>query len=697
MAEETEEKQKVQPTPAGMVGFYDMGADLKEQGLELVDVTPEGDPIVVDPSNDFVKFTISSSEILNAAQEKGIYQPGDEVDYNTPDNPVNYSPMGPIERAWFGHAGKRSVKAQEEYLQKEFGKNNVKRRRDKEGDLSFSVRKGDKGKVWYNADPEHSWKKTLTGGAFDEASGEVFQYIGAHGSKTVGALAVVAAVGSGVGIIPAAIASGVGAVTGESTELGAELLLGNDISPEEMHQRLTGAAIFGATQEFGGRAASKVIGKTIEFTAKTLSVLKNSNSVVARKMFKMLSRQDDALVLARIDDIPKTARFDQIAREDAFRGFRQDRLLNANQDAVKQLVDDASDAMVNVQKQYGELAEKFRKGTKGKFESAPSDFVKRLNEKGMMTEKFELNPAKPGEPGIRLKGADKEAMNEALVSMRNIRARGNKITYDELIREQSNVNSLLYKRTGKSELSDSVWSDIQLLSKDIQDVLNKGIAAANDPALIVEKQALDKLYEPSKKLLNEFRKASNKEAKYDLFLNRIKKADGSFNSEAATSLSNLLKVKDPTGDILRRESARQAVPLFGSRGTIPTSPRAATAIVKAGAGLKKAARESISLGPVGVGIKRKIGDAPIVKQGAEGVRKLDEALTAKVIPFMHKTVQQLNKMDPGFKKALLGGSQGAEVLNAIQLNSIDAALLEESTTRQLVEEGTAVGNEPNGQ
>jgi len=631
-----------------------------------------------------------------------------------PYSAIPESPLGIIDRARLGWA--KTPAAQKQMLEEEFGKDNIQLIKGEHG-AGFVVKQKD-GR-WYEVDPHFSWDLSgkgalagaLTGGAvagpagflgggiaggvapsfmdggnLKDLPGDVAQYAGEYGLKTLAALKGGAAgatslgavgamggpIGAGLGAVVGGVAgAGLGAVGAEGAETlarmgGSVAGLGGDASipkdNEELSQQLQASFLFGASQEAGGRLLGFGAKKSVDVLAGTLERLKSSpaGKALASKVLGTISGLGENLTRVRVENPLAMVPFDKMAAQDVKMG--KDTLYQAMKGKVLQGYEALKGAQRRLGSQYDPI-EARAMGLKFQPTEAVDGFMYGLKNSRFLTSSGKLvDASKPGAVERAIEPSEKKVLNMLMNQARTMHQRiaeGKHVTFQEIKNLKANLNNAIGNR---EKVLDPELRKLMIDFRNGLDDHWQGALEKVDPAKYQLLLELNKKWGPVKEMMEDLGSHAD-DGRVDAFLKRIIRQDGTFDSGLMSGLSELLGTANPTDDILRMHVARKSTNLWGGKkmfgvpvGSPALARGAATGFSTAKAGVTELA----------TGVKKSLPEVPYLGMAHKWMR----GLTPEQRKVMLSDPELLGQME----RIIMGGVMGEKEAEGQLLNQAEQVL-----------------------
>lgn len=616
-------------------------------------------------------FGGANAETRSPEQRQAMLEPSIMADGSVPMGAIPESPLSILDRARLGWV--RTPANQQKVLESHYGSGNVQLLQTGADEAGFVVREKD-GK-WYQADPHLAWSKLgpLSYPTMDhknmsdlvkDAPGDLAQFAGEYGLRAAGAAV---AVGQAAPLIAAsgpfapvtAIgAAGVGAAGAEGADMLTRMAMPKDTTGTDMatfqqlpHQ-MSAAFLFGAEQEAGGQLF-KIGGKAgIAALAKTVTALSDTpgGRYLASKILGGISGQGEAMARIRVEDPLGVAKYDSVAFDDAVNNTNK--LGDQMKDTVQGLYRSYQERKAMVfGRQYDAIEAEASKlkfdpmhmdPVDGKLPMDPvSDMLGQLKSGGYMRDGKVIDWRNSSNVERSLSGKEQATLNYIKAQGVNIARKtstGEGLEFQEMKNLIGTIDKTLYEQDGIQDANlRRILGDFRMGLK------NKVVSTLKDanPEMAKKYVELDQKYGPAKSLMEDL-STLTEDQKVDGFIKKIKKDDGSFNSDLLGNLSDLLGTKDPTGELLKMHVAQNSTDFLGGKKMlkiIPGSPlmvsRATTAYSQAKAGaanltgtvpylnetmkflknLPEGSRKALLQNPAAVdNISRMVGSASIAEQ-----------------------------------------------------------------------------------
>lgn len=525
---------------------------------------PEPDPMIA-PSEGIFK----GSDLSMLRNVKGAEGTSDEyrsrVAGMTPMNPIPESPLGIMDRARLGWA--KTPAAQKNLLESKFGADNVKL----EGG-EFIVKQDGK---WRQVDPAFSWNMS---GGMSDIGGDIGQFAGQYGLKSVAAArggvagfqagAVAGPWGMAAGTL---IGAGLGAVAEDSVEnvgrLAANKLGYGDAASlpqnsEEVAKQSVASFLFGAEQELGGRIAHGLGTGTVKALSGTLKRLGATpeGKQLASKLLSVVSGRPEIESRIRVEDPTAIVPYDLQARNDAL--HNTDTLYSKMKGMVQDTFDTFKGKLRSIGKEY-EPIEEVAHTLDYQPQDAVTGTLNELNSNGYIKDGKVVNYEASGGVERGISASEQGVLKYTVTQLNNIARKlnaGDSVSY----REMQNVISTIDSRLSDHGASIADGNLRRILTKFRADLKTNLVATLHeaDPDMAKAYTTLNSKYGPAKELMEHLASKTD-DQRVDAFIGKVLKADGKFDSELMTSLSNTLGTADPTPDLLRAHVARNSTEFWG--------------------------------------------------------------------------------------------------------------------------------------
>jgi len=483
---------------------------------------------------------------------------------SSPETSIGKSPLTALERGAFGWL--RTPDIQEKLLKRKFGPKNIVFVAG-EGEGKFSIKQDDG--LWYEADPGFKWDLQGMKQNLEDLPKDMAEFIGRYGTRIAGATAGAARAGASTAglspfiAVPSAIAgAGAGAAAAEAADIAARKAISSELdiaeSPEEVMQRIGAAFLFGAETEAGGAFLKGAV-KGLSGTLKRLSSTPEGKSAATDFLTMVAGKgeKNRPLIRARVENPLETASFDEIALKDVVNNTNM--LQKTMQQEIEIFSKKASRALKLKGKALGNIE---RIADKGNFNPASSvdRFNKNLQELRITDNQGNFLRTTTDQLARELAVPEEEAL-KILTRQSNAllgkNAKQNKVTLNDIKLVTDKIDDLFSTTINPTS---KIGRSIALLRVDLKNEISRGINELS-PKLNASWSRLNSEFANSKNLVETLTAKSSPD-KVDAFMKQIIKDDGTFNSELIGNISNLLKKQDPTGRLLRMQSARESTQLF---------------------------------------------------------------------------------------------------------------------------------------
>lgn len=570
----------------------------------------------------------------------------------SPDSATDDSPLSIAQRAVLGWV--RTPEEQVKYLKQHFDDATFVQNGPSSGHIAVN----DKG-TWKQADPDFGW--SVSADSAKKAAGDVAQFAGEYGLRTLGATAgaaialaaapAIAATGLGalgLGVLGA----GVGAGASEGVDLASRAALSPQDSPgaqpykdaAAVRQQLALSTIYGMSQEVGGKLIGKALGKAADVLGNIIDTVAGegpAGRAAVKKVFGLMDIKD-AEIDARLNNPSRQAFYDNVAAEDTGRSIAQKKLPDIQDNVFhNELMPQVTSIVKREQGEFAALkADPRMKSVEIDVSQPLLDAIDTFKKEGYVKPNGVINKERV------LFDGDVEAMNR--IMSRQTMSKG--LSYDDARMLSQDMGALL----DKGGLNNTVYAQVA----KFKNAIHQSIIDALPDDLATRYGDVMQKYGPAKDLLSEMNKIGDKAQKKISFMSRLTGDNRNAAQDMVRSLVDAGVKEDTIDKLIQTEGAKNAQSWFSKSKKVlgvpmPLGGRPASMMLNAGSA---------------------VGDAA--------------GQTADAIPYLDQAFKTLRNVSCESRAYILKNPQA---IDTIVKSTAGAAMSEQQQKQQLVQQATGGG------